>query len=103
MEEGSLQPPITHLLHVTPSSNEKPAKGFSWGDYEDVHDPVSSSLCQHTIDRETSADADDDDDGRFVKNSYRQTSMYSPSLFLLSQLRLNQLYFFHRIRPHDLL
>ena len=103
MEEGSLQPPITHLLRVTPSSNEKPVKGFSWGDYEDVHDPVSSGLCQSYVDRETSADADGDDDGRFVKNSCRQTSMHSPSFFLLSQLRLNQLYFLHKIRPHDLL
>ena len=37
------------LLHVTPGPNEKPAKGFSWGDYEDVHVPVLSSLGQPSV------------------------------------------------------
>ena len=80
MEEEPLQPPIARVLRVTPGPNEKPAKGFSWGDYEDVHVPGSSSLHQPYVDGETSADADGDDDGWIVKNSRRRTSTYSHSM-----------------------
>lgn len=30
-------PTVSRVMRVQPLPNEKPASGFSWGDYEDVH------------------------------------------------------------------
>lgn len=35
MEDEPLQPTLARVMAVRPTPAEKPAKGFSWGDYED--------------------------------------------------------------------
>ncbi|KAF9444086.1 hypothetical protein P691DRAFT_807902, partial [Macrolepiota fuliginosa MF-IS2] len=48
-------PTLSRVMRIQPLPNEKPAPGFSWGDYEDVHD------------------ADGEDDGWGVVKTKRQT------------------------------
>ncbi|PCH36269.1 hypothetical protein WOLCODRAFT_166799 [Wolfiporia cocos MD-104 SS10] len=45
-------PTLSRVMRIQPGPNDKPAAGFSWGDYEDVDDP-----------RATADDADGEDDG----------------------------------------
>ena len=35
MEDEPLQPTLARVMAIRPASGEKPAKGFSWGDYEE--------------------------------------------------------------------
>lgn len=44
-------PAISRVMRVQPAANEKPATGFSWGDYEDVR-----------VDAGADNDADGEDD-----------------------------------------
>jgi hypothetical protein len=37
MLENPDYPTVSRVMRVRPLPNEKPASGFSWGDYEDVH------------------------------------------------------------------
>ena len=80
MEEEPLQPAIARVIRIAPGPNDKPAKGFSWADYEDVETPGGtspSSSRQPFVDGETSADADGDDDEGWVVKSRRRTSEFS--------------------------
>lgn len=77
MEEESLQPTLARVMRVQPATGEAPAKGFSWGDYEDT--PEDS----------TSADGDADDAWEEVK-SKRRTSQSRPSLVLFVWLLILQ-------------
>lgn len=82
MEEEPLQPSLVRVLRVTPGPNEKPAKGFSWGDYEDVNLPGSSSSRRQFADGETSADGEGDD-GWMVKTSRRRSEFRDQSNILI--------------------
>lgn len=50
MLETSHYPEVSRVMRITPGPGEKPATGFSWGDYEDVEEVRG-------------ADADGEDDG----------------------------------------
>lgn len=58
MEDEPLQPSLARVMRVKPAGDEKPAKGFSWGDYEEY---------AHGDDG-TSADGDADDVWEEVKS-----------------------------------
>jgi hypothetical protein len=55
MLEESDFPSVSRVMRVTPNPDEKPAKGFTWGDYEDVNDSNASAA--------GGTDADREDDG----------------------------------------
>ncbi|THH03277.1 hypothetical protein EW145_g6383, partial [Phellinidium pouzarii] len=61
MEDEPLQPTLARVIRVKPAPNEKPAKGFSWGDYEDYAQAEDG----------TSADGDADDVWEEVKSKRR--------------------------------
>jgi len=61
--EDMLEMPDYPSLVVRPLPGEKPASGFSWGDYEDVH-----------VDEGAGHDADGEDDGWGVVRSRRSKS-----------------------------
>ena len=52
MLETPNYPAISRVMRVQPRPDEKPASGFSWGDYEDVG-----------VDREAPGDNENDGDG----------------------------------------
>ncbi|KAJ8694688.1 hypothetical protein PTI98_007341 [Pleurotus ostreatus] len=54
MTETPDYPQIARVIRVQPRPDEKPASGFSWGDYEDVHVDTSGTA---------ENDADGEDDG----------------------------------------
>ncbi|KAL4261651.1 hypothetical protein AB1N83_009393 [Pleurotus pulmonarius] len=54
MTETPDYPQIARVIRVQPRPDEKPASGFSWGDYEDVHVDTSGAA---------ENDADGEDDG----------------------------------------
>ena len=64
------RPSLSHALLVRPLPGEKPASGFSWGDYEDVH-----------VDEGAGHDADGEDDGwgvvRSRRSSERRLTLFS--------------------------
>lgn len=60
MLEVSDYPNLARVIRVQPLPNEKPATGFSWGDYEDVG--------EH--------DADGEDDGWGVVTNKRSSMLY---------------------------
>jgi len=60
MLENSDYPNLARVIRVQPLPNEKPATGFSWGDYEDVG--------EH--------DADGEDDGWGVVTNKRSSMLY---------------------------
>lgn len=60
MLETSDYPNLARVIRVQPLPNEKPATGFSWGDYEDVG--------EH--------DADGEDDGWGVVTNKRSSMLY---------------------------
>lgn len=60
MEEEPLQPTLARVMRVRPAGSEAPAKGFSWGDYEDT-----------PADDGTSADGDADDVWEEVRSKKR--------------------------------
>ena len=63
-------PGVARVMRVQPQSDEHPAAGFSWGDYEDVDEA-----------RVTSDDADGEDEGGWVvKGSRSRTRTGSMSL-----------------------
>lgn len=61
MEEVPLQPTLARVIRAVPAA-EKPAQGFSWGDYEEY---------AHTGDEGTSADGDEDVTWEEVKGRKR--------------------------------
>ena len=67
MEEEPLYPGIARVMRVTPGPNERPAAGFSWGDYEDV----VPRRAHGSTDDGTSADGDEDDGWEDVKTKRR--------------------------------
>lgn len=62
-------PTLSRVMRVAPRPDERPAAGFSWGDYEDVDES-----------RLTADDADGEDEGGWVVKSSKPKS--SKSLFL---------------------
>ncbi|CCM00732.1 uncharacterized protein FIBRA_02772 [Fibroporia radiculosa] len=64
-------PTLSRVMRIQPGPNDKPAAGFSWGDYEDVDES-----------RGTADDADGEDDGGWgvVKGRSRKTSKPAPTL-----------------------
>ena len=55
-------PPLARVMRVTPLPDEQPARGFTWGDYEDV------------------AGTDDADDGWGVVQSRKPSTYRFPPL-----------------------
>lgn len=72
MLETSDYPTVSRVMRVQPTQNEKPAPGFSWADYEDVH--VAAD------------DADGEDDGGWgvvkSRTRTRKLSRASSSIFI---------------------
>lgn len=65
-------PTLSRVMRVQPRPDERPAAGFSWGDYEDVDES-----------RVTADDADGEDEGGWVtKSSRKQTRTFRIPLFL---------------------
>ena len=62
-------PAISRVMRVQPCADEKPASGFSWGDYEDVgvdHERTSSGGAAGNNENDDDRDGDgegDDNDG----------------------------------------
>lgn len=69
MLETSDYPTVARVMRIAPGPDEKPAAGFSWGDYEDVDDA-----------RVTADDADGEDDGGWgvVKSRGRPKAEKTP-------------------------
>jgi hypothetical protein len=63
-------PELARVMRVQPRADEKPAQGFSWGDYEDVKVEEGGSADN---------DADGEDDGWGVVQSRGRSSKLSPS------------------------
>ncbi|EJD07574.1 uncharacterized protein FOMMEDRAFT_143921 [Fomitiporia mediterranea MF3/22] len=77
MEDEPLQPTLSRVMRITPKPGEKPAKGFSWADYEEYAG----------ADGGTSADGDEDDAWEEVKSKKklgRSTSALTSSVDSLS-------------------
>jgi hypothetical protein len=82
MLETSDYPALARVMRVQPQPDEKPASGFSWADYEDVH-----------VDDGPGAgnDADGEDDGWGVvksKGRSRKSSPFHPKRRLMLALTL---------------
>lgn len=70
MLETSDYPTVARVMRIAPGPDEKPAAGFSWGDYEDVDDA-----------RVTADDADGEDDGGWgVVKSRGRPSTHFPQI-----------------------
>ena len=67
MEDEPLQPTLSRVMRVKPAPGQKPAKGFSWGDYEAYNQDG------------TSADGDSDDAWEEVKS--KKKSKFLPSRY----------------------
>ena len=72
MEEEPLQPTLARVIRSKPTQGEKPAKGFSWGDYEEY---------ANTGDDGTSADGDEDDTWEEVKSKKRASTCIPSDLY----------------------
>lgn len=64
-------PTVSRVMRVQPLPDEKPASGFSWGDYEDVH--AGEHLGGGN-------EADGEDDSWGVVKSRSRLRMHCPSL-----------------------
>lgn len=88
MLESPKYPSISRVMRVRPRPDEKPASGFSWADYEDVHvGDGSAGVAAADIRAGTGNDADgeeegdDDNDGwGVVKSRRRQSELHSSHL-----------------------
>ena len=86
MLETPDRPSLARVIRVQPLPDEKPASGFSWGDYEDVR--VTTDGGEN--------DADGEDDGWGVVRTRRQSLFYNVNLhlivtkYLLFDLRLQE-------------
>jgi hypothetical protein len=67
-------PTLARVIRVQPLPDEKPASGFSWGDYEDVRLTTDGG----------ENDADGEDDGWGVVKTRRQSLFYNGHFHLLS-------------------
>lgn len=67
MLEAPDYPSVARVMRIQPGPNDRPATGFSWGDYEDVDDS-----------RGTADDADGEDDGGWgvVKSRARSSEVF---------------------------
>ncbi len=76
-------PTLARVMRVQPKPDEKPAVGFSWGDYEDVDEARGTA---------DDADGEDDEGGWVVKSSSKgRPSMY---IFFTSSRGLKPLFDF---------
>ena len=66
-------PTLARVIRVQPPPDEKPASGFSWGDYEDVRATTDGG----------ENDADGEDDGWGVVRTRRQSLSYIVHFLLL--------------------
>jgi hypothetical protein len=76
MLETSDYPTVSRVMRVQPSADEKPADGFSWGDYEDVR---------------PGDDADREDDGGgwgVIKSKSELPILYYPDPSILKHISL---------------
>lgn len=82
-------PALSRVMRVRPRPDEKPASGFSWGDYEDVRvdgRTASGSAVAAGIDNDVDADEEEQDDNDgwgVVKSKSRTSAFVSYSLQLL--------------------
>jgi hypothetical protein len=82
MLETSDYPELTRVIRVRPRAGEKPATGFSWGDYEDVRvDDGGGGYSAHADEGSTMAsdEADGEDDGWGVVKSRGRSSSFGPA------------------------
>jgi hypothetical protein len=87
-------PTLARVIRVQPLPEEKPASGFSWGDYEDVR--VTTDGGEN--------DADGEDDGWGVVKTKRQSLFYNDYFHLLPVMtNKTYLVFQERIGLHLLL
>ena len=79
MLEEPDQPSVARVMRVQPNPGEKPAPGFSWADYEDVHTAAAE-------------DADGEDDGGWgvVKSRTRTSTLHSFTLVSSADISLNR-------------
>jgi hypothetical protein len=75
-------PTLARVIRVQPLPDEKPASGFSWGDYEDVR--VTTDGGEN--------DADGEDDGWGVVRTRRQSLFYNVHFYLLPVMTNNDIY-----------
>ncbi|KAK7041781.1 hypothetical protein VNI00_009070 [Paramarasmius palmivorus] len=71
MLETSDYPTLSRVMRIQPQPGEKPAKGFSWADYEDVIDQATSKSGGYDGGGETGEGEDDDEGWGVVKGRGR--------------------------------
>lgn len=69
-------PALSRVMRVRPRPDEKPASGFSWGDYEDVRvddgtEPGAAAATENDVDADGEGDQDDNDRWGVVKSKSR--------------------------------
>lgn len=73
-------PALSRVMRVQPRPDEKPASGFSWGDYEDVNVTkgvgAGAGTSRGGAENDADGEGDDDNDGWGVVKS-RKPSMYT--------------------------
>jgi hypothetical protein len=74
MLETPDSPTVSRVMRVQPLPDEKPASGFSWGDYEDVHGGEN-------VGGGNEADGEDDGWG-VVRSKSRSSTCFSVTFFL---------------------
>ena len=82
MLETPDHPTLARVIRVQPLPDEKPASGFSWGDYEDVR--VTTDGGEN--------DADGEDDGWGVVRTRRQSLSYNVHFLHLIFVMTNKIY-----------
>jgi hypothetical protein len=92
MLETPNYPAISRVMRVQPRPDEKPASGFSWGDYEDVgvdHERTSSGGAAGDTENDDDRDGDgegDDNDGWGVVKSRGRSSTSAARLLTSSSV-----------------
>lgn len=79
-------PALSRVMRVQPRPDEKPALGFSWGDYEDVnvsHEAYGTS--RGGAENDADGEGDDDNDGWGVVKSRKPSTSIYPSFILHSR------------------
>lgn len=79
MLETPDHPTLARVIRVQPLPDEKPASGFSWGDYEDIR--VSTDGGEN--------DADGEDDGWGIVRTKRQSEFYNVHFLHLLVVMIN--------------
>lgn len=81
-------PALSRVMRVQPRPDEKPASGFSWGDYEDVNVMKGASTDAGTsragAENDADGEGDDDNDGWGVVKSRKPSRSKRASFFILT-------------------